>query len=152
MVSQEASVAAGLETVYEWHGVCGAEGMRGAVYPSDLTDRQWAVVAPLLPPPAPRGRRRSVDLRGVLDGIVYVLRAGCSWRALPVDLPKWVTVYAYFRRWQRDGTWQRLHAELRRRERARQGRAATPSAGSLDSQSVPTTGRGGRGATTGASA
>lgn len=75
-------------------GACAAK-----VYPSDPTDRQWAVLAPLLPPPAPRGRRRSVDPRAILDGILYVLGTGGSWRSLPRDLPKWITVYASFRRW-----------------------------------------------------
>jgi len=68
------------------------------MYPSDLTDAEWGLLQPLLPGPARRGRPRSVDLRAVVDGIRYVLRTGCQWRALPRDLPRWPTVYAYLRR------------------------------------------------------
>ena len=82
-------------------------------YPSDLTDEQWALLEPLLPPAKPGGRPRSVDLREVVDGLLYVLRTGCPWRSLPHDLPPWGTVWAYFRRWRAGGTLDRLHDELR---------------------------------------
>lgn len=78
-----------------------------------------------------------------MDGIFYVLRSGGSWRMLPRDLPPWQTIYFYFRKWRLDGTWERIHNELRQRERIRVGRAATPSAAIIDSQSVKTSEKGG---------
>ncbi len=112
-------------------------------YPTDLTDREWAILAPLIPPAKPGGRPRSVNLREILNGIFYALRAGGSWRMLPHDLPPWPTVYGYFRAWQQDGVWERLNTTLREQVRRSVGRAATPSAAILDSQSVKTTEKGG---------
>lgn len=122
--------------------------MARARYPTDLTDRQWRRVAPHLPPPNPAGRPRSVDRRQIVDAILYVLRNGVTWRALPHDFPPWRTVYHYFRAWRLDGTWDRLHAALRDEVRAKDGREASPSAAVLDSQSVKTTERGGLAAST----
>jgi putative transposase len=108
-------------------------------YPSDLTAAQWHRLQPWLPAPKTQGRPRSVSLREVVNAIRYVLRTGCSWRSLPHDFPCWQTVYGYFRRWRREGLWQRIHEDLRPRVRRRAGREATPSAAILDSQSVKTT-------------
>ena len=119
-------------------------------YPTDLTDDEWRVLEPLIPPAKPGGRPRGVDPREVLNAMRYLLRSGGAWRLLPHEFPPWPTVYAYFRRWQADGTWERMAAVLRRELRVALGRRAEPSAAVLDSQTVKTTEKGGRAATTGA--
>ena len=117
-------------------------------YPSDLTDRQWRRLAPRIPPAKPGGRPRSVDMREVVNAILYVLRNGLVWRALPHDFPPWKTVYHYFRACRQDGTWEAIQTALREEVRLADGREASPSAAILDSQSVKTTEKGGRAAST----
>ncbi len=112
-------------------------------YPSDLTDAEWAVLAPMIPPAKPGGRRRSVNLREVVNGILYVLSTGCQWRALPTDLPPRSTVYDYLDLWRWDGTLERIHHELYVRCREQAGREASPTAAILDSQSVKSAEKGG---------
>jgi putative transposase len=121
-------------------------------YPSDLSDAEWAVLAPLLPTARPGGRPRKHPTRELVDAMLYVLRGGIAWRALPHEFPPWQSVYHYFRAWRRDGTWERLNDTLRKRERVRQGRAAQPTGAVLDSQSAKTTEKGGLAAGTGPSA
>ena len=117
--------------------------MARAPYPSDLTDAEYACVAPLLPAPAARGRPRCRPWRELLDAVFYLIRTGCQWRALPREFPPWQTVYHYFRRWRLDGTWARLHAALREAVRVQAGRHPQPSAGIIDAQSVKATSVGG---------
>jgi transposase len=108
-------------------------------YPSDLTDAQWAQIAPLLPArDLTRGGRPGYDRRLVVDTILYVLRAGCAWRMAPHDLVPWWVAYRWFRAWAADGTWDRVHDQLRDRVRAAAGRDPQPSAAVLDAQSVKT--------------
>ena len=107
-------------------------------YPSDLTDAQWSIIAPLIPPAWPGGRYRSVNMREVINGILYLTRTGCSWRQLPHDLPPWGTVHYYYRRFRLDGSWEKIHDKLREKVRRKAGKKPTPSAGILDSQSVKT--------------
>jgi len=95
-------------------------------YPSDMTEEEWRVLQPLIPPAKAGGRPRGVDMRAVINGIFYVLRSGGAWRMLPHDFPPWPTVYYYFWRWRGDGTWERLQDSLRTRVRERAGREASP--------------------------
>ena len=115
----------------------------GLRYETDLTDAEFALIAPHLPPPSRFGRRRAVDLREVLNAILYLLRAGCPWRLLPRDFPPRSTVYGYFRRFWRDGTWVRIWSALLMAARELAGKEASPTAGVVDSQSVKTTESGG---------
>jgi putative transposase len=112
---------------------------QGQIYPSDLTNAEWQWIQDLLPPEVGGGRHRDTDLRAVVNGILYLLRSGCSWRMLPKDYPPWQTVYEYFRQWRQDGTLMRMHDALRRQVRIEAGREAEASAGCIDSQSVKTT-------------
>lgn len=107
-------------------------------YPSDLTNSQWKLVAPLIPPVKPGGRPRKYDMREVVNGILYVNSEGCRWRALPHDLPHWKTCYNFFRAFETDGTWDKLVTALRVAVRVRLGRDPTPSGACIDSQSAKT--------------
>jgi putative transposase len=112
--------------------------MKRKPYPSDLTDAQWALLEPWIPPPRPGGRPRKTAMREVVNAIFYLVREGCTWRALPHDFPPWKTVYNYFEDWKRDGTWDQFLTALQRRVRSAAGRAADPRVACIDSQSVKT--------------
>jgi putative transposase len=105
-------------------------------YPSDLSDAEWAIVEPLLPPPAKDGRNEVHPRREIVNAILYVAHNGCTWRALPKDFPPWTTVYGMFARWHDKGVTGALHDALRDRLRTVEGRDTEPTAGVIDSQSV----------------
>jgi putative transposase len=112
-------------------------------YPTDLTNAEWEVLAPLIPPALPGGRPRRQDMRAIVNGMLYVLRGGIPWRLLPHDLPKWKTVYDYFWKWRRAGTWEEINGHWRERVRVAAGRQALPTAAILDTQTVKTAHAGG---------
>lgn len=105
-------------------------------YPTDLSDAQWERLRPLLVrDPSKGGRPRTYPLREIINGLQYVLRGGISWRSMPHDLPPWDNVYDHFRRWKKDGTFEKIHDALRTEVRQKEGREATPSAVIIDTQS-----------------
>lgn len=112
-------------------------------YATDLTDPQWELIAPFVLPETGGGRPRTTDVREVVNAIFYVLRSGCAWHLLPHDFPASGTVYDYFRRWQRDGTWELIHQTFRDQVRIQEGRTAEPTAAIIDSQSAKTNEQGG---------
>jgi len=122
------------------------------MYPSDLTDAQWARLEPLLRQQRGSrhagGRPRKHELRRVVEALLYVVKTGCQWRQLPADFPPWKAVHEQFRRWRDAGLWERVGHALREAGRRAAGRNATPTVAILDSQSAKTTGKGGRAATT----
>lgn len=116
---------------------------KGLRYPSDLTDAEWGLVAPLIPPAKRGGRPRSVDLREILNAIFYVLSTGCQWTALPKDLPPKSSAWDYLDLWSWDGTLERIHHALYMEAREAAGRKASPSAAVIDSQSAKGAQKGG---------
>ncbi len=112
-------------------------------YPSDLTDAEWEFVGPLIPSARRGGGKRRVNIREVVNGLMYVLSTGCQWRALPKDFPPKSTVYGYFDLWTYDGTLERIHYALYVRCREAEGREASPTAAVIDSQSVKSAEKGG---------
>lgn len=111
-------------------------------YPTDLNDKEWAVIEPYVPKPKTGGRPTEHSRREIINAIAYILRSGCAWRLMPHDLPPWSTVYDYFRQWRIDGTWERINTALREKLRTTIGREAEPSAAIIDSQTVKTTEKG----------
>ncbi len=112
-------------------------------YPSDLTDEEWSLVRQMIPSARRGGRPREVDVREILNGILYVLSSGCQWRYIPKDLPPRSTLHGYFQCWDDDGTWQRIHYQLYEKCREQQDRPASPTACVIDSQSVKSAEKGG---------
>ena len=112
-------------------------------YPSDLTDEEWQLVEPLIPPGKPGGDKRTVVMREVVNGLMYILSTGCQWRALPKDLPPRSTVYDYFDLWTYDGTLERIHHALYEQCREQEQREGSPTAAIIDSQSVKSAEKGG---------
>jgi transposase len=112
-------------------------------YPSDLTDPEWELIAPLIPPAKRGGNKRTVSLRDVANGLMYVLSTGCQWRAIPKDLPPRSTLHDYLDLWSWDGTLERIHFALYVQCREQAGREASPTAAVIDAQSVKSAEKGG---------
>ena len=112
-------------------------------YPSDLTDKEWALIEDHIPPARRGGRRREVDVREVLQGVLYVLETGCQWRHLPKDFPPRSTVWEYFDLWRYDGTLDRIHETLYLALREAEGRDASPTAAIIDSRTAKSAEKGG---------
>src|SRR3974390_832723 len=112
-------------------------------YPSDLTDEEWALIEPLIPPAKRGGGKRTVNLREVVNGLLYVLSTGCQWRAIPKDLPPRSTVHGYLDLWNWDGTLDRIHPVLYVKCREKAGRESGPTAAIIDSQRVKSAEKGG---------
>ena len=112
-------------------------------YPTDLTDEQWKLIEPFLPPAEPGGRPRKTDLREVVNALLYLVRSGCQWRMIPHEFPPWKTCYNYYRAWIDKGTWDEIVASLRMQVRSEAGRNELPKVAAIDSQSVKTTEQGG---------
>ena len=115
----------------------------GLRYPSDLTVEEWSLIEPLIPPAKRGGGKRTVDLRAVVNGLMYILCTGCQWRAIPKDLPARSTLHDYLDLWDYDGTLERIHHALYVACREQAGREASPTAGIIDSQSVKSAEKGG---------
>lgn len=115
----------------------------GLRYPSDLTVEEWSLIEPLIPPAKRGGGKRTVDLRAVVNGLMYILSTGCQWRAIPKDLPARSTLHDYLDLWDYDGTLERIHHALYVACREQAGREAGPTAGIIDSQSVKSAEKGG---------
>jgi len=112
--------------------------MKRKTYPTDLSDKQWKLLEPMLPPPERFGRKRCVNLREIVNALCYLARAGCHWRLLPMEFPKWQTVYYYFSRWRETEWFIVLNDTLRQKLRRSVGKQSSPSAAIIDSQSVKT--------------
>ena len=112
-------------------------------YPSDVTEEEWAVIAPLIPPARRGGRKRSVHIREVFNGVLYILSTGCQWRAIPKDLPPRSTLFHYLSGGEADGTLRRIQSEVYGQCREQAGRNLSPTAGIIDSQSVKSAEKGG---------
>ncbi len=112
-------------------------------YPSDLTDEEWAILAPLITPGKQAGHPQVLELRRILDAVFYLLHTGCQWRALPHDFPSWPSVFYHYAKWRHQGTWEQINTSLRERYRVACGRKAQPTAAIIDSQSARTTEAGG---------
>ncbi len=118
--------------------------MERKAYPTDLTDEQWAILAPMIPAEHSNCRPRQADMREVMNAMIYLVRTGCPWRNIPHDLPAWRTVYYYFSRWRKCGVWKKIHDRIHERVREEKERKKkTPSAAIIDSQSVKTGEKGG---------